>query len=56
MQNAIEFAFYAGFTEMCRRVGIAQTVKYAAAQGFSAVEPLEGTSGMSEKQRNCGEF
>lgn len=55
MRNTIEFAFYAGFTDMCRRRGIAETVKYAAAQGFSAVEPLEGTSGQTYTVRDVKE-
>lgn len=55
MQNTIEFAFYAGFTEMCRRKGIMETVKYAAAQGFAAVEPLEGTSGQTQTVKDAKE-
>lgn len=55
MQNRMEFAFYAGFTEMCRRDGIEKTVAYAAKQGFSAVEPLETTSGQTQTVRNLRE-
>ena len=34
MQNTMEFAFYAGFTDMCRRVGIRKAVEYAAKEGL----------------------
>lgn len=55
MQNKMEFAFYAGFTEMCRSAGIQKTVEYAAKQGFTAVEPLETTSGELRTVRNSCE-
>ncbi len=55
MQNTMEFAFYAGFTDMCRRIGIEKTVEYAAHCGFSAVEPLEGTGGQIYTVRDLKE-
>lgn len=55
MQNTMEFAFYAGFTDMCRRVGIRKAVEYAAKEGFSAVEPLEGTTGQTQTVRDVSE-
>lgn len=55
MKNTIAFAFYCGFTEMCCARGIRETVRYAAEQGFAAVEPLENTSGQTNTVRNVKE-
>lgn len=55
MSKPMDFTFYAGFTEMCCAKGFVETVKYAAAQGFTSVEPLENTSGQTRTVRNAAE-